>query len=157
MWRELEKAESLLNEVEVNIQKSHKVASTESESITSSIVETTSVSTGESNDRLQERDKLLSFTSAIGERISEVEEALKTANLDISYSERVRQELEVYARQVEGILNQLKTMDLSNDHQYSILQLVRLTHILSLIIVNPDGDLFIFAIKRKALRLGELM
>ena len=126
MWRELQRAESLLNEVEVNIQKAHKipVASTKSESLSASIVETTTISFSEGIDRIGDKDKLMSFVARMDKRIEDVEEGLKTASLDGSYSGRVRQKLEGFARKLTAILNKLGTLNLGDDQQYALLPLV---------------------------------
>ena len=126
MWKELEKDVAELNVIEVKVQESQisPVTFAGSESLSASAVETTTVSFSEGIDRIGDKDKLMAFVARMGKRIEDVEEGLKTASLDDSYTGMVRQKLEGFSRKVAGILNQLETLDLSDDQQYALLPLV---------------------------------
>ena len=126
MWEELEKDVAEVNVIEVKVQESQisPVTSAGSESLSASAVKTTTVSFSEGIDRIGDKDKLMSFVARMDKRIEDVEEGLKTASLDGSYSGRVRQKLEGFARKLMAMLNKLESLDVSDDQQYSLLPLV---------------------------------
>ena len=128
MWEELEKDVPEIDQIEGVVQKNKKTSATsaESESKSSPTVVTTTASIIDSNDRVGERDKLLSYAASVGKRINALEEDLKRSTLNRSYLSMVEPTLKSIARKVTGITNQLETMDLTDDKQFSLLPLVSL-------------------------------
>ena len=127
MSEEIDRAVGELDQMEGILEKNRKSAatSTESEQTTSTLVVTT-VSSKTGNDRNGERNELLSYATAVGEKINVIREGLKASTLDYTYIQMVMPKLESFERKLKAITNQLNIMDLSDDQQYSILPLVSL-------------------------------
>ena len=108
-----------LDKIEGVVRKHLKTPATSSPEVTTVLVI-------DNNDRVGERDKLLSYTASFEKRINDVEENLKRSTVNRSYVSMVRPKLESFARKVTAITNQLETMDLTDDKQFSLLSLVSL-------------------------------
>ena len=118
MWEQLQNDVHEVDKIEGVVRKNLKSPATSSPpKVTTELII-------DNNDRVGEMDKLLSYAASVEKRIDALGEDLKRSTLNRSYISMVQPKLESFSRKVTAITNQLETMDLTNDKQFSLIPLV---------------------------------